>query len=147
MKVKQKVESRGKFYEPDIKELLVPEVISCPECGNLIYPYEDDKDKTYYFPNMTNEHRYHTRHFARATFTCAGCGCKFSRTANTYTEFNLNKIKLDISKILMASSITSLILSSFDTMAHDDFDTIHTLISILTFSIFLGSIIYYWRNS
>lgn len=147
MKVKQRIEKSGKFYEPDIKELLVPEIISCPECGNLIYPNEYDKDKTYYFPNMSTEHRYHTRHFARAKFTCAGCGCEFSRTANTYTEFNLNKIKLGISKILMASSIIAFILSSFDTMAHDDFDTMHTLISILTFLIFLGSIIYYWRNS
>ena len=147
MKVKQRIESSGKFYEPDIKELLVPEIISCPECGNLIYPNENDKDKTYYFPNMMSEHRYHTRHFARSTFTCAGCGCKFSREANTYTEFNLNKIKLDTSKILMASSIIVFNLSSFDAMAHADFDTIHASISILTFLIFLGSIIYYWRKS
>ena len=110
MKVKQRIEKSGKFYEPDIKDLLVPQIISCPECGNLIYPNEDDKDRTYYFPNMTNEHRYYTKHYARATFTCYGCGCKFSRTANTYTDLNRHKIKHDIPNILIALSIITLFL-------------------------------------
>ena len=107
MKIKQTVEENGRFVKPDIKELLVPEIIVCPECGSLIYPLGDDQCRTYYFPNMTNEHRYHTKHYARASFTCAVCGCKFSRTANTYTDLNWYKIKLDI---LIALAIIGLLL-------------------------------------
>ena len=109
MKVKQKVETSGRFAKPDIKDILVPEIIVCPECGALIYPLGDDKGRSYYFPNMRNEHRYYTKHYARASFTCAVCSCEFSRTANTYTEFNWYKMALDISKVLKVLIVLSII--------------------------------------
>lgn len=112
MKVKQKIETSGRFVKPDIKDILVPEIIVCPECGSLIYPLGDDKGRSYYFPNMRNEHRYYTKHYARAVFTCSACGCEFSRTANTYTEFNWYKIKLDISAVLIALLIIGVFLGS-----------------------------------
>lgn len=147
MKVKQRIETSGRFVEPDIKDLLMPEIIACPECGNFIYPYEDDKCRAYYFPNMSTEHRYYTKHYARATFTCFGCGCKFSRTANTYTEFNWYKIKLDISKVLMVLSIIILNLCALHVIINDiRFDITLLVVIISSFSIFWGSIIYYWRN-
>jgi ribosomal protein L32 len=148
MKVKQAIERSGRFYEPDTKDLLMPEIVVCPECGNFIYPYEEDKPNSYYFPNMTNEHRYHTKHYARAAFTCSECGCQFSREVDTYTEFKWDKIKLDISKMLMVLSIITLVLSAIHVIIHDiRFDVIQLVIIILAWATFLGSLIYYWRNS
>jgi ribosomal protein L32 len=147
MKIKQRIETSGKFVEPDIKRLLMPEIVVCPECGNLIYPYEYDKDKVYYFPNMSTERRYYTKHYARATFTCQGCGCKFSRTANTYTKFNWGKINLDWAKVLMVLSGITLFVGLLNAMIYDiHFDIIQLLVIISSVSIFLGSVIYYWRN-
>jgi hypothetical protein len=117
MKVKQRIETSGRFAKPDIKDILVPEIIVCPECGSLIYPLGDDKGRSYYFPNMRNEHRYYTKHYARASFTCAVCSCEFSRTANTYTEFNWYEIRLDISKVLIALSIIGVFLCSLCLLA------------------------------
>ena len=126
----------------------MPEMIVCPECGHIIYPYGDDKGRVYYFPNMSTEHRYHTKHYARATFTCYGCGCRFSRTANTYTEFKWDKIKLGISKVLMVLSIITRILCVLHVITHDiRFSVIQLIGIVLSWSIFLGSLVYYWRNS
>ena len=119
MKVKQKVEQNGRFVEPDTKELLMPEMTVYPECGNIIYPYKDDRGRVYYFPDMSTEHRYHIRHFARAAFTCRGCGCKFSREGNTYTELKWDKIKLDIAKVLMVLSIATLIIFALNLLIYD----------------------------
>ena len=142
MKVKQKVEANGRFVKPDIKELLVPEIIVCPECGSLIYPDGDDKGRTYYFPNMTNEHRYYTKHYARASFTCAGCDCKFSRTANTYTEFNWEKMALDISKVISILLVIIIILCSLDIGIHNIITRI--VVIILSSIISLVLLRYYW---
>lgn len=148
MKIKQKVEKSGVFVEPDIRDLLVPEIIVCPECGSLIYPRGGDVGRAYYFPNMSNEHRYHTKHFARAAFTCSECGCKFSRTADTYTEFNWDKIKLDISKILMVLSIATLILCALNILINDNIFGVLQIVTIISsYVIFFGSLMYYWRNS
>ena len=148
MKVKQKIEKSGKYKEPNPKDLLIPECLVCPECGMLIDPRGRDRSKTYYFPNMTNEHRYHTKHYARAAFKCSECGCQFSREVDTYTEFKWDKIKLGISKMLMALSIVVLILSAIHVIIHDiRFDVIQLVIIILAWATFLGSLIYYWRNS
>ena len=145
MKIKQQIETSGRFVEPDIKDLLIPGIIACPECGNFIYQHGNDK--VYYFPNMTNEHRYYTKHYARAAFTCSECGCKFSRTANTYTEFNWYKIKLDWSKVLIALSSITLFVGLLNAMIYDiHFDITQLLVIISSVSIFLGSMIYYWRN-
>jgi len=148
MKVKQKIEKSGKYKEPNPKDLLIPECLVCPECGMLIYPRNEDKRKTYYFPNMSNEHRYYTKHYARAAFTCSECGCQFSREADTYTEFNWDKIKLDTAKALMVLSIITLILCAIHVITNDiRFDVIQLVIIISAYSIFVGSVIYYWRNS
>ena len=142
MKVKQKVEANGRFVKPDIKELLVPEIIVCPECGSLIYPDGDDKGRTYYFPNMTNEHRYYTKHYARASFTCAVCDCEFSRTANTYTEFNWEKMALDISKVISILLVIIIILCSLDIGIHNIITRI--VVIILSSIISLVLLRYYW---
>lgn len=149
MKVKQKVEKSGVFcIKPDMRDLLMPKMIVCPECGHIIYPYEDDKGRVYYFPNMSTEHRYHTKHYARATFTCYGCGCRFSREANTYTEFKWDKINLDIAKLLMVLSLVTLILFALTILIHDiKFDFVQVLIILSSYVVFLVSLIYYWRNS
>jgi len=145
MKVRQRIETSDRFREPDIKDLLIPEIIVCPECGNFIYQHGNDK--VHYFPNMTNEHRYYTKHYARATFTCSGCGCEFSRSANTYTEFNWSKIKLDWSKLLMVLSGITLFVGVLNAMIYDiHFNIIPLLVIISSVSIFSGSMIYYWRN-
>ena len=147
MKIKQKVEKNGRFVEPDTKELLMPEMTVCPECGNIIYPYKDDKGRVYYFPNMSTEHRYHTKHFARAAFTCHECGCKFSREANTYTELKWDKIKLDWVKVLMVLSIATLVLCALHLLIYDpDFNAVEVIIVISSYVIFLVSLRYYWRN-
>lgn len=148
MKIKQRIEKSGKYKEPNPKDLLMPECLVCPECGMLIYPRNEDRNKTYYFPNMTNEHRHHTKHYARAAFTCSECGCQFSREADTYTEFKWDKIKLDISKMLMVLSIITLILFALSALIYGTkFDLVQLVIIILSWSTFLGSLIYYWRNS
>jgi len=149
MKVKQKIEKSGIFVEPDTKDLLMPTMIVCPECGHIIHPYEEDIGRVYYFPNMSTEHRYHIKHFARATFTCIGCGCHFSRTANTYTEFKCEKIKLDWAKVLMVLSIATLIIFALNELIYGnkEFDLVQALIILSSYVIFLVSLIYYWRNS
>lgn len=148
MKVKQRIEKSGRFVEPDTKDLLMPECLVCPECGMLIYPRGEDRIRTYYFPNITNERRYYTKHYARAAFTCSECDCRFSREVDTYTEFNWDKIKLGISKVVMALSIFILVLSAIHVITHDiRFDVIQLVIIISAYSTFVGSVIYYWRNS
>lgn len=145
MKVKQAIEKSGRFYEPDTKDLLMPEIVVCPECGSFIYPHKEDKLNSYYSPNMTKDHRYYTRHYAKATFTCPDCGCKFSRTVNTYTDFNWNTIKLDISKVLISlSTITLFSCAWVKDIIHNDI--IILVVGALSFLICLVSIIYYWRN-
>jgi hypothetical protein len=145
MKVKQKVEQSGRFVEPDTQDILVPEMVVCPECGYINYPREEDKGRTYYFPNMSAEHRYHTRHYARATFTCSDCGCKFSRTVDTYTEFNWDKIKLDIAKVLIVLSIIAVFLCSV--LKLGDNEVVRLIVGVFSYATFLGSVIYYWRKS
>lgn len=145
MKIKQTVEENGRFVKPDMKELLVPEIIVCPECGSLIYPLGDDQCRTYYFPNMTNEHRYYTKHYARASFTCAVCSCKFSRTANTYTDLNWEKIALDISKVIAILFVVIIILCSLDIGIHNIIARI--IVIILSSLILLVLLKHYWGNS
>ena len=145
MKVKQTIEKSGRYKDLNPKDLLMPECLVCPECGMLIYPRDEDKGRTYYFPNMTNDHRYYTKHYARSTFTCSECGCKFSRTANTYTDFNWNTIKLDISKVLMVKSTIILFLCTWaKEIIHNDIMRLIT--GTLSYLICLVSIIYYWRH-
>ena len=148
MKVKQKIEKSGRYKEPNPKDLLMPECLVCPECGMLIYPRCEDRIRTYYFTNMTNERRYYTKHYARAAFTCSECGSQFSREVDTYTEFNWDKIKLDIAKALMFLSIITLVLCVIHVITNDiRFDVMQLVIIISAYSIFVGSVIYYWRNS
>lgn len=138
-KIKQKIECSGKYKEPDLMDLLVPECIVCPECGNLICPKGDDKDRVH-VSNIVDEHRYYDNHGKEARFRCIECGCIFTRTVYEYKWIHRHKLKNDIVKYtIILSSIgfmVSGIIACFSRSAID-------IIVMLTFA-FIDIIALFW---
>lgn len=110
VKIKQRIECSGKYKEPDLMDLLVPECIVCPECGNLICPKGDDKDRVH-VSNIVNEHRYYDNHGKEARFRCIECGCIFTRTVHEYKYIHRHKLKCDILFYTIILSLVGFIVS------------------------------------
>lgn len=109
-KVKDGIVKSGLYKrKPDLIDKLIPDVLVCPECGNIIKPHEDKKSYKIY--PIDEQKRWYNECGKRVVYTCDICNCVFEKVGYDKRAYNRDIIKSDIVNAMFWILLVTMIIS------------------------------------